>query len=53
MNNPKRHEAWPYFVVWAKANCVSLANKVDWLPWWDCYKAGCHSAFLQIKEVKP
>ncbi len=31
---------WDAFVAWADKQGISLEDEEDFLPWWDCWKAG-------------
>ena len=34
---------WEDFVEWAENNNINLTYDCDWVPWWECWKAGYDS----------
>lgn len=51
MKTLKQDPLWPAFVKYAKKINVSLKEKADWLPWWQCFKAGAMVLYVEHKDL--
>ena len=43
LENTKKHQAWPRFILWCKADDFELSTNdyfADWKEWWECFLAG-------------
>jgi hypothetical protein len=53
MSEPKQDVLWPEFVKWCKENGVGdpdTEHESDWMPWWECYKAGAEAGIEDYKD---
>lgn len=46
MSEPKQDAIWPTFVEFCIEKNIgdpATEAKEDWMPWWECYKAGAEA----------
>lgn len=49
MDTEKLSKSWPAFEKFAQGAGISLDERDDWLPWWDCFIAGSRYQYAEMQ----